>query len=113
MDRFDHQELLQAARCGDEQALGHLLAPHWCGLKLFCGLMLGDADAADRALTATAQTACSEVERIESPAAVRMWIHRIAVRICDNEIDRRACARQRDRISTIRAPARTELISDE
>ena len=88
MDGSDHysdgdaRDLLDAARCGDERALGHLLAPHWCGLKLFCGLMLGDADAAERALTDTARTARSEVEVIESPAVVRMWIHRIAVRVC-------------------------------
>jgi DNA-directed RNA polymerase specialized sigma24 family protein len=84
MDRPDHHEsdLLQAARCGDEHALGRLLAPHWCGLKLFCGLMLGDADAAERAMTETARTARSEIEGIEPPAAVRMWIHRIALRVC-------------------------------
>jgi DNA-directed RNA polymerase specialized sigma24 family protein len=82
----DERDLLQAARCGDERALGHLLAPHWCGLKLFCGLMLGDAAAAERAVTETARTARSEVEVIESPAMIRMWIHRIAVRACDQEI---------------------------
>jgi DNA-directed RNA polymerase specialized sigma24 family protein len=88
MNRCDDHEhdLLRAARCGDEQALGRLLAPHWCGLKLFCGLMLGDADAAERAVTETARTARSEVEVIESPEIVRMWIHRIAVRVCAQEI---------------------------
>jgi DNA-directed RNA polymerase specialized sigma24 family protein len=86
-DHCDVRELLQEARCGDEQALGRLLAPHWCALKLFCGLMLGDADAAERALTETARTARSEVEVIESPATVRMWIHRIAVGVCVQAID--------------------------
>ena len=85
-DQRDMRILLQAARCGDERALACLLAPHWCGVKLFCGLMLGDADAADRALSETARAACSEVEVIESPATVRMWIHRIAVRVCAEEI---------------------------
>jgi hypothetical protein len=33
-------------------------------------------------MTETARTACSEVEVIESPATIRMWIHRIAVRVC-------------------------------
>ncbi|HSC01683.1 MAG TPA: hypothetical protein VLC49_00145 [Solirubrobacteraceae bacterium] len=86
MDSCEHHELLQAARCGDEQALGRLLAPHWCGVKVFCGLMLGNADAAERAMTETARTARTEVEVIESPATVRMWIHQIAVRVCDEEI---------------------------
>ena len=82
----DRCVLLHAARCGDEQALARLLAPHWCALKLFCGLMLGDADAAERALTETALAARSEVAAVESSLAVRMWIHRIAVRMCDQEI---------------------------
>jgi DNA-directed RNA polymerase specialized sigma24 family protein len=78
----DQCVLLQAARRGDEQALARLLAPHWCALKVFCGLMLGDADAADQALTETALAARSEVAAVESSVAVRMWIHRIAVRVC-------------------------------
>jgi hypothetical protein len=83
----DADDLLRAARCGDELALGHLLAPHWCGLKLFCGLMLGDADAADRALAETARMARSEAAVIDSPAVIRMRIHRIAVRVCVEAID--------------------------
>lgn len=81
-DHCDVHELLQAARCGEEEAFARLLAPHWCTVKLLCGLMLGDADAAERALTETARTARSEVEVVDSPATVRMWIHRIAVRVC-------------------------------
>jgi DNA-directed RNA polymerase specialized sigma24 family protein len=92
MEAADHndrhvRDLLDAARTGDELALARLLAPHWCGLKLFCGLMLGDADAAERALTETARTARSEAAVIDSPAVVRMWIHRIAVRVCVEAID--------------------------
>jgi DNA-directed RNA polymerase specialized sigma24 family protein len=81
-DDGEVRDLLRAARSGDELALGCLLAPHWCGLSLFCGLMLGDADAADRAMAETVRTARSEVEVIESPASVRIWIHRIAARAC-------------------------------
>jgi len=86
-DDRDVRDLLDAARRGDELALARLLAPHWCGLKLFCGLMLGDADAADRALTETARTARSEAPVIDSPAVIRMWIHRIAMRVCVEAID--------------------------
>jgi DNA-directed RNA polymerase specialized sigma24 family protein len=91
MNPFDEQcdmrALLEAARRGDEQALACLLEPHWSTLKLFCGLMLGDADAAEEALTETAQAARSEVAAVESSVAVRMWIHRIAVRVCVQTID--------------------------
>lgn len=78
----DVRDLVRAAQGGEEWALGCLLAPYWRGLKLFCRLMLGDADAADRAIAETVVTARSEVEVMESPASVRMWIHRIAVRVC-------------------------------
>ncbi len=81
-DDGEVRDLVRAARSGDELALGCLLAPHWCGLSLFCGLMLGDAEAADRAMAETVRTARSEVEGIESPASVRIWIHRIAARAC-------------------------------
>jgi hypothetical protein len=83
----DLDDLLRAARCGDELALGRLLAPHWCSLKLVCSLMLGDADAADRALAETARMARSEAAVIDSPAVIRMRIHRIAVRVCVEAID--------------------------
>jgi len=82
------RDLLQAARSGDEHALGCLLAPHWHGLRLFCGLMLGTADAADRAIAETVLAARSELEAIGSPASVRMWIHRIAAHVCVRAVDR-------------------------
>jgi DNA-directed RNA polymerase specialized sigma24 family protein len=85
-DSCDMRALLQAAQRGDERALACLLEPHWCALKLFCGLMLGDADAAEQALTETARAARSEVAAVESSVAVRMWIHRIAVRMCAQAI---------------------------
>ncbi len=81
------RDLVQAARAGDERALGRLLVPHWRGLKLFCALMLGDAYAADRAMAETVMTAWAEVGVIESPAGVRIWIHRIAARVCIKAVD--------------------------
>jgi DNA-directed RNA polymerase specialized sigma24 family protein len=81
-DDAELRKLLQTARDGDELALACLLAPHWCSVKLFCGLMLGDAEAADRAITDTLSTARSEVEAVDSVASVRMWIHQIAARAC-------------------------------
>jgi DNA-directed RNA polymerase specialized sigma24 family protein len=83
----DVRELLRAARGGDEHALGCLLAPHWCGLNLFCGLMLGNADAVDRALAETVVTARAEIAFIDSAASIRMWIHRIAARVCVRAVD--------------------------
>jgi DNA-directed RNA polymerase specialized sigma24 family protein len=82
IDDNDERVLLDAAQAGDELALGRLLAPHWHALKLFCGLMLGEADAADRAIAETVLTARSEVEVIDAAGGVRIWIHRIAARVC-------------------------------
>lgn len=74
--------LLQAAQAGNEEALGRLVAPYRRGLELFCGLMLGDAKQAERAMVQTMRTASSEVTGIRSPAGIRMWIHRITARTC-------------------------------
>jgi DNA-directed RNA polymerase specialized sigma24 family protein len=86
-DGDDVRELLRAARDGDEHALGCLLSPYWCSLKLFCGLMLGNADAADRAMAETIRAARAEIEFIDSPASARLWIHRIAARVCVRAVD--------------------------
>jgi RNA polymerase sigma-70 factor, ECF subfamily len=89
-DDGEVRDLLRAARSGDELALGCLLSPHWCSLSLFCGLMLGDAEAADRVMAETVRTAWSEVDVVESPASVRIWIHRIAARVCLQAVGDRA-----------------------
>ena len=78
----DEAALLAAARAGDERAFGALLGRHRHGLECYCYLMLGDPDAARRAIADTAMTAWRERGLVEPEASVRMWLYRVAVRVC-------------------------------
>ncbi len=74
--------LLAAARAGDESAFGVLLERHRRGLECYCYLMLGDPDAARYAIADTAMTAWRERAVVDPQASVRMWLYRVAVRVC-------------------------------
>ena len=78
----DEAALLAAARAGDESAFGVLLAHHRRGLECYCYLMLGDSDAARHAIADTAMTAWCERAQLEPQASARMWLYRVAVRVC-------------------------------
>ena len=78
----DEAALLAAARAGDETAFGVLLAHHRRGLECYCYLMLGDPDAARHAIADTAMTAWCERAQLEPQASARMWLYRVAVRVC-------------------------------
>lgn len=74
--------LVAAARVGDERAFGVLLEHHRRGLECYCYLMLGDPDAARHAIADTAMTAWRERALLEPQASARMWLYRVAVRVC-------------------------------
>jgi len=78
----DEAALLAAALAGDESAFGVLLERHRRGLECYCNLMLGDRHAAGDALADTAMTAWRERALVEPEASVRMWLYRVAVRVC-------------------------------
>ncbi|HUB05105.1 MAG TPA: hypothetical protein VMA76_08540 [Solirubrobacteraceae bacterium] len=78
----DEAALLASARAGDESAFGVLLERHRRGIECYCHLMLGDPDAARRAIADTAMTAWRERTVVEAEASVRMWLYRVAVRVC-------------------------------
>jgi DNA-directed RNA polymerase specialized sigma24 family protein len=74
--------LLDAARAGDECALGLLLDRHRTGLELYCYLSLGDRAKARTALADTALAAWEERDNGEPATSARMWLYRLAVRVC-------------------------------
>jgi hypothetical protein len=74
--------LVAAARAGDENAFGVLLEHHRRGLECYCHLMLGDPDAARHAIAETAMTAWCERALLEPQASARIWLYRVAVRVC-------------------------------
>jgi DNA-directed RNA polymerase specialized sigma24 family protein len=102
----DEQALLDAARAGDDRALGLLLDRHRSGLELYCYLALGDRAQARTALADTALAAWAERGEGAAAASARMWLYRLAVRVC-SEAHPGACDEFR-----VREPFE-RLISDE
>jgi DNA-directed RNA polymerase specialized sigma24 family protein len=74
--------LLDAARGGDERAFGILLERHRPGLEKVCCLMLGDPQHAEHAMQEAVLTAWRERGLAARSSPVRMWLYRIAVRVC-------------------------------
>lgn len=72
----------RAARSGDERALGFLLDRHRLGMELFCRLMLSEPPLAHEALEEIALTAWRERGRMPATGSPRVWLYRIAVRVC-------------------------------
>ena len=83
------QELLAAARDGEEDALRHLLEAHHADLRAHCHRMLGSPHDADDALQDALLRAWRGLPRFEGRAAFRTWIHRIATNSCLDLIERR------------------------
>jgi DNA-directed RNA polymerase specialized sigma24 family protein len=79
---LDEFVLLDAACDGDERAFGLLLERHRPGLESFCGLMLGDSQDADQAMQDASLTAWRERDLMPASLPVRMWLYRIAIRVC-------------------------------
>lgn len=89
VDLVDEGSLLAAARAGDERAFGRLVECHRKGLEQFCLLMLGDRAAAKCVLEETVLCAWRERELVEPIATVRIWLYRIAMLTCLEDLDGR------------------------
>jgi DNA-directed RNA polymerase specialized sigma24 family protein len=78
----DEHVLLDAARAGDERALGVLLDRHRRGLELYCYFMLGDRARARAALAETALAAWDARGAGGPATSARIWLYRLAVHVC-------------------------------
>jgi RNA polymerase sigma-70 factor (ECF subfamily) len=79
--------LRQAATSGDADAFEQLVAPHRGDLHRFCTLMLGCPVQGVNLMVATIAQAQSElttvgVADLETCSSTRVWLHRIAIRVC-------------------------------
>jgi RNA polymerase sigma-70 factor (ECF subfamily) len=82
-------ELLEAAREGDQDAFGRLVASHRAGLHAHCYRMLGSVADAEDALQESLLRAWRGLHRFEGRSSLGSWLYRIATNSCLRAIERR------------------------
>jgi RNA polymerase sigma-70 factor, ECF subfamily len=83
------QELLEAARSGNEEAFGRLAEIHTAELRAYCYETLGSLHDAEDAVQETLLRAWRGLPRFEGRSSLRHWLYRIATNACLDLIARR------------------------
>jgi RNA polymerase sigma-70 factor, ECF subfamily len=87
--RGTEQELLEAARGGDQEAFRRLVEPHRPPLYAHCNRMLGSSHEAEDALQDALLRAWRGLGGFGGRSALRTWLHRITTNACLDTIARR------------------------
>jgi RNA polymerase sigma-70 factor, ECF subfamily len=82
-------DLLSAARKGDRDAFGDLVAPYRTELHAHCYRMLGSVPDAEDALQETLLRAWRGLPRFEGRSSLRSWLYAIATNTCLKAIEQR------------------------
>jgi RNA polymerase sigma-70 factor, ECF subfamily len=85
----NEQELLAAARGGDERAYSRLVERHQRELHAHCYRMLGSVHDADDALQEALLRAWRGLARFEGRSSTRSWLYKIATNTCLDAIAKR------------------------
>ena len=83
------QQLLSAARRGDESAFGALVGPHERRLRAHCYRMLGSVHDAEDAVQETLLRAWRALDRFEHRSSVHTWLFAISSNVCVRMLERR------------------------
>ena len=83
------QELLKAARTGDEGAFQPLVEPYRGELHAHCYRMLGSVHDAEDALQEALLRSWRGLRRFEGRSSLRSWLYTIATNTCLNQIAKR------------------------
>jgi RNA polymerase sigma-70 factor (ECF subfamily) len=89
-------DLLVAARRGDERAFVELTAPQRAALHAHCYRLLGSLHDADDALQETLLRAWRGIDRFEPRAPIAAWLYRIATNVCLRMLEQRKRGRAVD-----------------
>jgi RNA polymerase sigma-70 factor (ECF subfamily) len=87
---MSEDELVAAARAGDEDAFGRLVAPYRTELMVHCYRTLGSLHDAEDALQEALLRAWRGLTRFEGRSSVRSWLYTIATNVCLSAIERRS-----------------------
>jgi len=87
--KANEQELLEAARQGDEDSYGRLVAQYRAQVHAHCYRMLGSVPDAEDALQEALLRAWRGLPRFEGRSSFRSWLYTIATNACLKAIERR------------------------